>query len=445
MEFMRDDSFMRLLMGPFGSGKSVGCVQEIVKRASLQNPNEDKVRRTRFAVVRNTYRQLSDTTMRTFFDWYPDRVWGVRKVKDEEFNMNFKLEDGTTVECEIMFRALDRPDQVGNLLSLELTGAWFNEMRDIPKEIWEAMQGRVGRFPSRSEGGATWYGQWGDTNPPDTDHWIYKLFEEQRPDNAKAFYQPSGLSEKAENIPNLPVDYYKNMSKGKDQDYIKVYVHGEYGMVREGKPVYPEYSDPVHCQEVEYNPRLGLIRGWDFGRTPTCVYAQITHRGQLRILDELTSEGMGIEVFAKEALDYTKRNFPNATIERDIGDPSGDFGNDVTETTPFSILWDAGVNIEKGRQDLDVRLSSVKSRLGTMIDGKPALLLDPRCKTLRKGFIGGYCYKRMQISGERYQDKPDKHGPYSHPQDCVQYICTLMFDGYSGREVKPVRVVGGFN
>ena len=433
---------MRLLMGPFGSGKSVGCVQESVKRAAMQHANEEGVRKTRFAVVRNTYRQLSDTTMRTFFDWYPDRVWGIRKVKDEEFLMNFKLEDGTTVQCEIMFRALDRPDQVGNLLSLELTGAWFNEMRDIPKEIWEAMQGRVGRYPSASDGGCTWYGQWGDSNPPDTDHWIYKLFEEARPDNAKAFYQPSGLSPQAENVPNLPKDYYGNMAKGKSRDYIKVYVEGQYGMVREGKPVYPEYNDELHCVEIEYDKRLSLIRGWDFGRTPTCVFVQIDHRGRVYVIDELTSEGMGIEVFAKEALDYTQRNYPNARIERDIGDPSGDFGNDVTETTPFSILWDLGVMIEKGRQDLDVRLSAVKSRLTSLIDGKPGLLLAPRCKTLRKGFIGGYCYKRMQISGERYQDKPDKNGPYSHPQDCLQYILTLMYEG-AITEHKPPRVVGG--
>jgi hypothetical protein len=30
---------------------------------------------------------------------------------------------------------------------------------------------------------------------------------------------------------------------GKDPDWAKVYVHGEYGYVRDGKPVYPEFRD----------------------------------------------------------------------------------------------------------------------------------------------------------------------------------------------------------
>jgi hypothetical protein len=48
-----------------------------------------------------------------------------------------------------------------------------------------------------------------DTNPPDSDHWIYKTFEEfdkidieDRP-NFRVFHQPSGLAPNAENISHL--------------------------------------------------------------------------------------------------------------------------------------------------------------------------------------------------------------------------------------------------
>ena len=48
-----------------------------------------------------------------------------------------------------------------------------------------------------------------DTNPPDTDHWWYKLREENCPTEFKFFRQPAGDSEGAENLDNLPEGYYE--------------------------------------------------------------------------------------------------------------------------------------------------------------------------------------------------------------------------------------------
>jgi hypothetical protein len=73
--FSQARRFIRALMGPFGSGKSSGCVMELVQWAARQ-PNVGGSRRSRFAVVRNTYRQLSDTSIRTWLDWCPDGQLG---------------------------------------------------------------------------------------------------------------------------------------------------------------------------------------------------------------------------------------------------------------------------------------------------------------------------------------------------------------------------------
>lgn len=93
-----------------------------------------------------------------------------------------------------------------------------------------------------------------DTNPPDQDSDWFRFFEEKNhPDwFAKLFKQPSGLSSKAENIPNLNnPNYYRLLAEGKKPEWIKVYVHGEYGFVVDGKPVYDEYSDQLHRREVD--------------------------------------------------------------------------------------------------------------------------------------------------------------------------------------------------
>jgi hypothetical protein len=425
-KFAEDNTFIRGLMGPFGSGKSSGCVMEIIRRGHLQTKStSDKIRHTRWAVIRNTYRQLHDTTIKTFHDWLPPKFFGRWRETDHDY-----IIDGFHgVEIEVMFRALDRPDQVANLLSLELTGAWINEAREVPKAIFEALQGRINRFPAVKDGGCAWAGIIMDTNPPDTDHWWYRLFEETKPENMKLFRQPSGLSEEAENLTHLQKigdkSYYENLAIGKEADFVRVYVHGDYGYVQEGKPIYPEYNDLTHCQEFEALPSLPIYRGWDFGLTPACVLTQLDAFGKWLILDELVSEDMGIDRFSDKVLQHAQLFYPNMKFI-DYGDPAGSQRAQTDEKTCFQILYSKNIPIEPAEQELTLRIESVKKPLATMVNGKPGLLIHPRCKVLRKGFQGGYQYRRLHTSLERYTETPDKN-MYSHPHDALQYIATRLF------------------
>ena len=262
-EFALDDTFIRGLMGPFGSGKSSACVAELVNRGLAQKKGRDGVRRTRFAVIRNTYAELRDTTIKTIMQWLPEMYFG-RYIKHER---TYTITAFPEAQIELIFLALDRPDDIKKLLSLELTGAWVNEAREIPWSIIEALQGRVGRYPAVRDGGCTWFGIWMDTNPPDNDSRWYKFFEEIKPVNARIFKQPSGRAYNAENLGNLPGGqrYYTNLAIGKKAEWIKVYVDGEYGFVVDGKPVFPEYNDRVHCQDIDPIPGVTIIRSWDFG------------------------------------------------------------------------------------------------------------------------------------------------------------------------------------
>jgi hypothetical protein len=61
--FHLSDAFVRGAMGPIGSGKSVACVMEIMRRAGLQRVGPTGKRRSRWAVIRNTYGELRDTTL----------------------------------------------------------------------------------------------------------------------------------------------------------------------------------------------------------------------------------------------------------------------------------------------------------------------------------------------------------------------------------------------
>jgi hypothetical protein len=419
--FMESPAFVRGIMGPIGSGKSTGAVIEILRRAAMQAPASDGIKYTRWAIIRNSYPELKSTTMKTWAQWCPLQYGKLNQ--DSPITHHVKTAD---LDMEILFLALDREDDVKKLLSLELTGAWVNEAREIPKSIIDALTGRVGRYPAKKDGGATWSGILMDTNPPDDQSWWFKADREETPEGWEFFQQPSGRSPEAENKKNLPDKYYERICAGKDPEWVKVYVDGEYGYVMEGKPVYPMFRDRIHVAEqpIEPIPGLPLLLGADFGLTPAGVIAQKLPDGRWLILDEFVADNCGVVRFSESLLKYVSITYPGFSVAKGWGDPAGEARAFSDERTAFEILreytgWDwkpAPTN------DIVPRLEVVIGTLNRLVDGNPGLLLSPTCKTLRKGFSGGYHYKPIRTgSGTQYHDTPAKNA-YSHPHDALQAL-----------------------
>ena len=456
-EFLKDDSFFRGLRGPVGSGKSVSCCIEIFRRALKQQPSPDGKRKSRWAVIRNTNPQLKTTTIKTWLDWFPETTFG-NFAYSVPFTHKIHFHD---VELEVIFLALDRPEDVKKLLSLELTGVWINEAREIPKSIVDACTMRVGRFPSMKDGGPTWYGVIADTNAPDEDHWWSimsgevpapdHMSEEEslmllKPDNWKFFVQPQGmleikvndkikayeLNKDAENIQNVTPQYYSNIIRGKSKSWIDVYVLNRLGTIEDGKVVYPSFREDVHIadEDIPFAPVTVHI-GLDFGLTPSAVFGQKLPDGRWIILHELVCFDIGTvkfgELLKHDIIKHCSQN--NLKI---FGDPAGDFRAQTDETTPFQILRQGGIQaFPAPSNDVGLRIESVEVSLNKMVDGKPGFLINKSCNQLRKGFLGGYHYRRIQTAGERYDDKPNKN-KYSHVHDALQY---LMLGAGEGRSI----------
>ena len=429
--FMEDESFVRLIMGPFGSGKSSGCTMELLRRALAQQPFAG-VRRTRWAVIRNTYRELADTTIRTFRDWIPEKL-GEFSVNQNIFRARFN-----DVEAEFLFRALESPDDVKKLLSMELTGAWVNEAKEVPRAILEGLTGRVGRYPSKVLGGPTWSGIILDTNPFDIDHYLYKLFVQELPKDYAFFQQPSGLAPDAENLENLPRDYYQRMMQGKTDEWIKVFVKGQFGFVTDGRPIYPEFipnNHVVHESKLPILPKhFPIIVGVDFGLTPAAVLLQVDSDGQVQVLDELVTDDMGAVRFA-ERLGLKLRG-PDYGVHsvRGHGDPAGMQRSQVDERTPFDIMLANNLPISPApTNDWQLRREAVAHLLTTTtMRGRHALAISSRCVQLIKAMGGGYCFRRLAVGGvgDRYADVPDKNR-FSHVAEALQYAC--VGEGYDRR------------
>jgi Phage terminase large subunit len=444
--FMESDAKMRVIMGPVGSGKSVGSSFEIVRRASQQKPDQRGKRRTRFAVVRETARQLQDTTIKTFLDWFPPGPCGnfMRTTKTYFFSVG-------DVECEIMFRALDDADDVANLNSLELTGAWFNECRDIHPDIIDAMSKRIGRFPSAKDGGPTWFGMWGDTNPPTMDSWWFYQMEGIDPkdgvspnDNGwKVFKQPSGRSVYAENIENLPEGYYD--TQGRSEEYVRVYIDGEYGLSSSGQPVYKYFRTDYHIAKQTLRPITNGVRpivvGMDLGLTPAAVIGQQDPRGRALVLDELVSFDMGVQRFVRLKLKpLIFERFGGSPILV-VTDPAGTQRAQTDERSAVDIIKAEGLRVMPAKTNsISARINAVDDYLMRQVDGDPAFLMDPRCSHLKSAMMGGYRYK-PKGDGDIEKNKA------SHVAEALQYLM-LHINASGGshlqqrREIKRVAAGG---
>lgn len=473
------DKVCRGFMGPVGNGKTVACINEILRLAADQHPNDQGIRKTRWAFIRNTTPELRTTTLNTFRQWIPDEICPITMHPLITGKLDQPMQDGTRIEAEFLFLALDNDKDVRKLLSLEITGAFINEAREISFSVVKAARERIGRYPARIDGYQNVENPCKrkallmDTNPPSDDHWWYWLAEhghlegvdEEKKDHAISetrrifdfFRGPSPLfkqsdgsytkNPKAENVQNLPggYQYYLDMIAGNTEDHINVMVLGNYGTIVTGKPVYPEYNDQIHCAELEPINGLPIALGWDFGLTPTCVVGQLTSTGQLRVLAEIVGKNIGVRQFARDIVKpFLSANYKGFALAFSVGDPAGNNRGEGEGRSAIGILNDDNedgehvepinmgfITLPAPTNDITQRLDAVKRFLTKMVDaGKPGYLVNKSCRYIRQGKQGKYQYKKLQISGsDRYNEKPDKND-YSHPADAEQYLALGFINGY---------------
>ena len=270
-EFFTSDKFINLVIGPVGSTKTTAGILKIAHEAKRIKAGSDGIRRSRCVWIRQTREQLRDTSIPDFLRWYPAGLAGSYSKTEYKFQMKF-----ADVECEVLFRGLDDSDDVRRLLSLQATFAVADEFRELNPQVFEAMQGRLGRYPSKADNGVGACDDngkqidkfWGMSNPPDMDT-FWEQYLSNPPANAAVFFQPSGLSPEADWTQYLKDDYYENLAEGKSQDWIDVFIHAKFGKSLSGQPVFRAFDRETH---VSKNPlthfkgsQYPILIGMDFG------------------------------------------------------------------------------------------------------------------------------------------------------------------------------------
>ncbi len=457
--FRDDKTFITSIMGPYGSAKTTTCFQKIINAAMWQRPDRDGVRHSRGMVVRATYGQLQTNVMEDWFAWFPKTAdnWNGDKM---EHDLWLEVPNFGTLHIQVLFRACEDEKRAEALFKgVNLTWVWLNEVDTLLPSVLRFALPRVGRFPGTREGGCAWSGVFADMNAPDVDNWTYDLLVNRNMGIAEetlqvfrdaygplfgiGFHrQPGGLEPGAENKANLPPGYYERLMMTLSANDKRRFVDNEFGAVRSGQPVYPEFNDRFHVatDALAALPGKGAILALDGGTTPAAVLLQRDDAGQIRVLDEIVVfsndaqtalERMGPKGFARIVKRHMDDQWPKLRIDDIVGDPAmfyGEHDDDLAWASDFAAEFGRKVRPApvKGNR-ITPRLEAVRSGLVQNIGPNPGFLLSPRCKKLRQGFNAGYVYTRIKLStaGGRWKDEPEKND-FSHVHDALQYGCCWL-------------------
>ncbi len=501
IKFHDSDAFVKLVFGPYGSGKTCMIMSDAKFYALSQAPAPDGVRYTTIGVVRGTYPELISTTRKSIMEVFPAQFGTVRNggapipglyrfpVGDGPYDWVTRGEPwqpgyGTFAQVEFQLQALQAPEDAEKIKSANWSFAIINEATSVSYEVLTAVMGRVGRFPSEAMGGCSYAGVLIDTNQPPQGHFLLQM-KERPEDNWDIFEQPPAaikheddlgnvsytVNDEAENLRNLGakrkpddyeswpeeakekflhdkgVEYYANQIAAWQLDGRTDKIDSLFCMLdvpmRDGKPVWPmfRYDDHVARNNIEPLSHTNVTIGYDTsGVHPACVFMQM-NQGQWAITDELYGEGMGLLDFVEQALvPLITSRYPtcDVVISCDPANASDAF----TGLAPTAHLQKFGFRTYLPKtNDPKTRIRAVEQLLNKRTGG---ILVSPHCQMTIKAMQGGYRYKRLRLVGSMgaaYDSKPDKSSTYSHIADALQYATLCATREEYNAEHTPVHLI----
>ncbi|MEO6381967.1 MAG: hypothetical protein ABIO35_08215 [Nitrobacter sp.] len=469
LEFFLANNFVDFIQGDLGSGKTVALCLRVMRHIQEQRPSPISGKRmSRWAFVRNTTPDLKRTTIRTWLNIVPESLHGRFNMGQTLCHMlRFTGADGIPIECDVDFIGLDKDDDVKKLRSTEYTGVAFNELPYIPKVLFDEATGRL-RYPPTEHGGPTWRGMVADGNAPEEDCWLALMtgqidlppgMTDQDAQQYKwpvdwGFYkQPPALLETlddrgnitgytvnpaAENLKNLPPDYYEKAIAGKSKAWIDSHLRNTVTLVVEGSPVWPMFRREYHVTGEALKPLLDreVIVALDFGRVyPAALFAQEIN-GRVNVQYEMLGFNEGATIFAPKVKRFLETHYPGCTF-RCVGDPKGADKGQATEQSAYDVFKFNGMPVTPApvkQNDIAQRLEAVAFILNDNPSGVNRLVISPYNRTLIVGMAGRYHLVREE-NGE-LKPKKDK---YSNLCDCLQYLCISLGEG---RRMMGLKAVG---
>lgn len=477
IKFHNSTAKIKCILGPFGSGKSVACSEELLFNAMRQSPAPNGVRYSRYAVVRKYFPALKTTTRRTLMMAYPSNCGSIKETSPMEgvYRMTFKnAETGEEikVQMELLLLAVDGSEEsLEKLRSLDLTGAWCNEATEVPFSVITTLNERVGRYPAGEYGVAREPIILCDYNMPPYGHWLLRLSnlaKNMKGEEGMAgvdadflnlvefFVQPPAAFEVGEsedgtpifepnpNAENLAVlnaggkSYYKDQisilaADGK-YDYIRQMLCLIPGADNSGKPVYAKvYDYEAHATKRKaFNPNEPVIMGIDTsGLHPGAVVGQYTDDG-FQVQYTVYGDGTGFKIFTDDMLVPLLNKYYPGSERIAVCDPAN-AKDSHTGTSPIDYLNSIGVTaVPASTNAIGTRIEASKSMLNKRTGG---VTIAEDLEDLHAALGGGYKYRKISSNSgtDIYSETPVKD-QFSHYADAFQYLSLYLQGEDTNRE-----------
>lgn len=458
--FMHSQARIVGIMGPQGGGKTTVIINRILMKAAMQPPSPiDGIARYRCIVWMRTYRELWAKVIPDWLDWVPKQnkafgiTWtgGVDNPAEHKFRFR-AVQEGVEkiIQAEVWFRAVGDQTPGEAAKGLHATDGWLPESTSASVEMRKSLFGRLGRYPSAEHGGAPHRQLFCDWNAGDPYNWTSEYFITERgldTDESgrlmvEFFRQPGGRDAAAENLHNLPPGYYRDQiaANADDPDWIKRMVDNEIGFMKDGRPVYEDFSDTEHVADVDLIPWKGcrLIVAADAGLTPAAVIMQRNELGEVQVLKELAFRRAGAAEFGRaliQELDSARYAECPRVLEM-FGDPASASATEASSEGEGAQLssWmrivaevtGLKVRPSRCRNDVVIRTGAVAQVLRRRIGRRFAFRVCRRhCPELIKGLARDYKFERVAMvtqHGVEYRDKPSKNFA-SHICNALEYGC----------------------
>jgi terminase large subunit-like protein len=409
------------MFGGVGSGKTEVGSTWVLKRG-LQTPPG-----VMGLISANSYMQLIDSTMTNVFKNFD--AWGI-PYTPKELPRNPRPFDfymwNTKTWVKILCRSLDR---FHLLAGVELGWGWLDEVYQTKKEAIDLVRARVRdtRFgdPALMPKKRTQPLMY-STTLDDPDSWMYADAEENLdPRLDRVIYA------KTIDNPHLPDDYIPSLAKTYSPALYKRMVECKWVYLI-GSTIY-NLDKQLHVSDIaEFNPDLPILWCHDFNigidKPMSSALCHIVRRpgidGEIRrelhIFDEIIIDSADTHeaVVEFKARDWLRKTNAGVII---YGDASGRAKDTRSKTSDYKILKDAGFNIQK----VPLANPPIRTRHNVMNGlfqnqaGDVRMKINPRCKTVTKGF-GGTKLKQ----GSAYIEEESRE---QHVTTAVGYLACQEF------------------
>jgi len=351
---------------------------------------------------------------------------------DEEFD---ELPNGSRMYVRGL-KSQDATLRYSKFRGLTLSRVYVDQAEEVPQDVYLELAARLSQpgFPHQI------------TISPQSvanDHWIAKEFPEDNRFLPHRRLLQLSVYDNAHNLSDEVIPALKRLYPPEHPQH-RTLLLGLRGLNVIGEPVYKgAFVRAIHETTAEYDPRLRLEIGLDFGKHHPCLlWRQVSALGQVRFLGGILGQQLYLDDFLDVCQRYQAEWFPNPIEQVLCCDPAG--AADTSHGTEGAVvsLRKRGLKpvFVEGANSPAVRLAMVE-RIASLMrkrsaDRQEALVVSNSERWLRvseqatlvdrflaDGFEAGYVWDQHMVSvGSKQMRKPRKDGWYEHGQNVAEYF-----------------------